>query len=86
MGPFDILVEILAPNTRILADENKLANAAGNERLGLLDNRYGSPLMVASANIGNGAEAAEAVAAIGNLQISDGTFNRAFNGGKHRRS
>ena len=86
MGPFDRLIEILTPNACILTDEDKLANATGDKRLGLLENRCSRARMITSSNIGNGAKAAETVATIGNLKVSNGSFHRTLNGRKHSRT
>ena len=72
----DILVsKVGAPNTRVLADQHDLAHTAGNQVTHLGDDALGIARMIATANIGDHAEAAEAVAAIGNLDVGDSTLD-----------
>ena len=75
----DILVsKVGAPNTRVLADQHDLAHTAGNQVAYLGDNALGIARMIATANIGDHAEAAEAVAAIGNLDVGDSALDSAL--------
>ena len=75
----DILVsKVGAPNTRVLADQHDLAHTAGNQVAHLGDNALGITRVIATADVGNHAEAAEAVAAIGNLDVSNGALDSAL--------
>ena len=75
----DILVsKVGAPNTRVLADQHDLAHTAGNQVAHLGDNALGIARMIATANIRDHAEATEAVAAIGDLDVGDSALDGAL--------
>ena len=76
--PLPFLRKVFAPDTRILADEHDLANAGIDKVSNLREDALGRTRMVAAADIGNGAEAAEPVAAVGNLHVRDGPLNGAL--------
>ena len=72
----DVLVgKVGAPNARVLADQHDLAHTAGNQVTHLGDNALGIARMIATANIGDHAEAAKTIAAIGNLDVGNGTLD-----------
>ena len=72
----DVLIgKIGAPDARVLADQHNLAHTAGNKVAHLGDNTLGTTRMIATANVGNHAEAAETIAAIGNLDIGNGALD-----------
>ena len=72
----DVLVgKVGAPNARVLTDQHDLANTAGNQVAHLGDNALGITRMIATANVGDHAEAAKTIAAIGNLDIGNGALD-----------
>ena len=72
----DVLVgKVVTPNTRVLADQHDLAHTAGNQVAHLGDNALGITRVIATADVGDHAEAAETVAAIGNLDVGNGTLD-----------
>ena len=82
----DVLVgKVGAPNTRVLADQHDLAHTAGNQVTHLGDNALGIARMIATANVGDHAEAAKTIAAIGDLDVGnsalDGTLDLRDIGG-----
>ena len=75
----DVLVgKVGTPDARVLADQHDLAHTAGNQVAHLGDDALGIARMIAAADVGNHAEAAEAVAAIGNLDVGDSTLDGTF--------
>ena len=72
----DVLVgKVGAPNARVLADQHDLAYAAGNQVAHLGDNALGTTRMIATANVGDHAEAAKTITAIGNLDVGNGALD-----------
>ena len=75
----DVLVgKVGTPDARVLADQHDLAHTAGNQVAHLGDDALGIARMIAAADVGNHAEAAEAVAAIGNPDVSNGALDSAL--------
>ena len=72
----EVLVgKVGAPNARVLADQHDLAHTAGNQVAHLGDNALSIARMIATANVGDHAEAAKTIAAIGNLDVGNGTLD-----------
>ena len=75
----DILVsKVGAPDARVLADQHDLTHATGNQIAHLGNNALGITRVIAAADVGNHAEATEAVAAIGNLDVGDSALDSAL--------
>ena len=72
----DALVgKVGTPDARVLADQHDLAHTAGNQVAHLGDNALSIARMIATANVGDHAEAAKTIAAIGNLDVGNGTLD-----------
>ena len=72
--------EVFAVAGGVLADEGDLADAAGDELLGFGDDRFKSSGAEFSAQVGDDAEGAGVVAALGDLDVG-----RGFGGGQEAR-
>ena len=75
----EVLVgKVSAPNARVLTDQNDLAHTTGDQVAHLGDNALGIARVITTADIRDHAEAAEAVATIGNLDVSNGALDSAL--------
>ena len=68
-GESFLQAEIFAVTSRVLADKRNLADAAASQALSLCDDRLKSPGTEFAAQLGNDAEAARVIAALGNLDV-----------------
>ncbi len=73
-----VVLEVVAPDTRVLADQHDLAHAAGHEFADLGEDALGRTRAVAAANVRDHAEAAEAVAAVRDLHVGRRALDRAL--------
>ena len=69
--------QVMAPNAGVLADEDDLTHTAFEQMAHLGEDDVGLTREIAAANVRDGAEGAEPVAAIGNLHVGEGGLNRA---------
>ena len=74
--------QVLAPDSRVLADEDELANTLLCQGLDLALDLTVRARRIAAANGGDRAERAESVAAVRDLDVGAGALNRAQRGGK----
>ena len=75
----EVLVgKVGTPDARVLADQHDLAHTAGNQVAHLGDDALGIARMIAAADIRDHAEAAEAVAAIGDLDVGNSALDGAL--------
>ena len=80
-GTIDLVLEILTPDTGILANKDDFLNAAGDKLARLRDDAVGRTRVIPTADIRNSAEAAKTVASIRDLHISDGALDGALDVG-----
>ena len=66
------------PDARVLTDQNDLAHTTGDQVAYLGDNALGIARVITTADIRNHAEATEAVAAIGDLDVGDSALDGAL--------
>ena len=64
-----------APDARVLADQHDLSHATGNQVAHLGNDALGIARVITTADIRDHAEAAEAVAAIGDLDVGDSALD-----------
>ena len=67
-----------APDARVLADQHDLSHATGNQVAHLGNNALGIARVITTADIRDHAEATEAVAAIGDLDVGDSALDGAL--------
>ena len=72
-----LALEVGAPDAGVLADEHDLADAALHELADLGEDLVLAARVVAAADVGDRAEGAEAVAAVGDLDVGAGTLDGA---------
>ena len=75
----EVLVgKVGTPDARVLTDQNDLAHTTGDQVANLGDNALGITRVITTADIRDHAEAAEAVAAIGDLDVGDSALDGAL--------
>jgi hypothetical protein len=73
-----LIRKVGAPDARVLTDQHDLSHTAGNQVAHLGNNAIGIARVITTADIWDHAEATEAVAAIGNLDVGDSALDSAL--------